>query len=83
MTPCPEPDAPRRPEEAPLRAEEAAIVTRSLADLQAHYRGDEEGARKLIAVGDSQPDASLAAQELAAWTMLVNQLMNLDEVLNK
>ena len=30
-----------------------------------------------------KPDASLTASELAAWTMLTNELMNLDEVLNK
>ena len=34
---------------------------------------------------DQSPEvrASLNASELAAWTMLVNELMNLDEVLNK
>jgi hypothetical protein len=37
----------------------------------------------LIAFGESKPDAKLDASELAAWTMLANQLMNLDEVLNK
>ena len=36
-----------------------------------------------ISVGDSRPDASLDPGTLAAWTMLVNELMNLDEVLNK
>ena len=40
-------------------------------------------AKKLIAFGESKADAALDAAELAAWTMLVNQLMNLDEVLNK
>ena len=34
-------------------------------------------------VGESKPDATLDASTLAGWTMLVNQLMNLDEVLNK
>ena len=37
----------------------------------------------LLAVGESKPDPSLDAAELAAWTMLANQLMNLDEALNK
>ena len=33
---------------------------------------------------DGRPvDAKLAKNELAAWTMLTNQLFNLDEVLNK
>jgi hypothetical protein len=34
-------------------------------------------------VGQSPRDPSLDTAELAAWTMLVNQLMNMDEVLNK
>jgi hypothetical protein len=34
-------------------------------------------------VGESDPDKSLDPKELAAWTMLANELMNLDEVLNK
>ncbi len=36
-----------------------------------------------MTVGESPWDTSLDAAELAAWTMLINQLMNLDEVLNK
>jgi hypothetical protein len=67
----------------PLRAEELNVVTRSLNELLAHYRQNEEDAKKLITVGESKADAALAPGELAAWTMLVNQLMNLDEVLNK
>jgi hypothetical protein len=37
----------------------------------------------VIAVGESKADPKLEAAELAAWTMAVNELMNLDEVLNK
>ena len=39
--------------------------------------------KKLLAVGESKADATLDAATLAAWTMLANELMNLDEVLNK
>jgi hypothetical protein len=67
----------------PFRAAEMKIVQASLADLREHYQTREEDARKLITVGESRPDASLDARTLAAWTMLVNELMNLDEVLNK
>ena len=38
---------------------------------------------KLIDVGESKADATMPPAELAAWTMVANQLMNLDEVLNK
>jgi hypothetical protein len=34
-------------------------------------------------VGDSKADASLDVPTLAGWTMLANELLNLDEVLNK
>ena len=42
-----------------------------------------DDAKKLIAVGESKADPALDAATLAAWTMLANELMNLDEVLNK
>jgi hypothetical protein len=34
-------------------------------------------------MGESKPDAKLDPSTLAAWTMLANELFNLDEVLNK
>ena len=44
---------------------------------------DEDEAAKLISFGESKPDAGIEASELAAWTMLANMLMNLDEVVTK
>lgn len=67
----------------PFRAEELAIVKETLASLRSHYKAKPEEAKKLIAFGESKPDAKLDPSELAAWTMLANQLLNLDEVLNK
>jgi hypothetical protein len=67
----------------PLRAEEAKVVAETLGELLAHYKGHVEEAKKLIAVGESKADAALDPATLAAWTMVANQLMNLDEVLNK
>ncbi len=66
-----------------LRADEVPIVQGSLHDLTTYYADHVEDARKLIAVGDSKADASLDAATLAGWTMLANELMNLDEVLAK
>ena len=66
-----------------FRPTELKIVQASLDDLLANYRTRPDDARKLITVGESRPDATLDAGTLAAWTMLVNELMNLDEVLNK
>ena len=67
----------------PFRAEEVAIITDVLKSLRAHYKEKPADAKKLIAFGDSKADPKLDASELAAWTMLANQLLNLDEVLNK
>jgi hypothetical protein len=67
----------------PLRAEEAKVVRASLDELTDFYKGHAEEAKKLLAVGESKADPTLDAGTLAAWTMLANELMNLDEVLNK
>jgi hypothetical protein len=67
----------------PLLPAEQKIVQASLAELVAQYKAAPEEAKKLIAVGDSKADAALDATQLGAWTMLVNQLMNLDEVVCK
>ena len=67
----------------PLRDEEQSVVTSSLASLLDYYRQHADDAKKLIETGDSKPNDKLDVATLAGWTMLANQLMNLDEVLNK
>jgi hypothetical protein len=67
----------------PFRAEEVAVAKSALEDLRAYYASHPEDAKKLLAVGASKSDSALDPAEHAAWTMLINQLMNLDEVLNK
>lgn len=67
----------------PFRPTELSVLQRSLGDLLAYYQGHADDARKLITVGESRADAALDAPTLAAWTMLANELFNLDEVLNK
>ena len=49
----------------------------------AWYANDPKDAAALLAVGDSKPDGSLDKSTLAAYAMLANEMMNLDEVLNK
>ena len=67
----------------PLKAEEAAIVKRSLAKLNGFYADHPDEAAQLITVGESRPDPNLDPRTLAGWTMLANELLNLDEALNK
>jgi hypothetical protein len=62
---------------------ERPVVDRVYRALEKHYRTHPAEARQLIAVGASKADPTLDPATLAAWTMVVNQLMNLDEVLCK
>jgi hypothetical protein len=66
-----------------LAAREREVVGASYKDFLAYYDAKPEDARKLISTGESKPDPSLPAVELAAMTVVANQLMNLDEVLTK
>ncbi len=61
-----------------------------LSELEAYfheslegYQKDTDAAMKLIAVGDSPRNEALDPVELAAWTMVANILLNLDEVVTK
>jgi hypothetical protein len=64
-------------------ARELAELLATYGDHLATYSRDVEGAKKLIAVGESKPDAKLDPSELAAWTMVANLVLNLDEVITK
>lgn len=66
-----------------LRANELPVVLDSLQAIRTHYAANAEDAKKLIAVGESKADPAANVTELATWTMIVNELLNLDEVLNK
>src|SRR4029079_16197257 len=67
----------------PLLPEEIAIVRGSLQKFEKYYAARAEDAKKLVAVGESKAASKLPTPQLAAWTMVANELMNLDEVLNK
>ena len=67
----------------PLTAKEQGIVTRSVDELYTYYHAHPDDTKALLATGDSKPDPTIPPDALAAWTMLTNQMMNLDEVLNK
>jgi hypothetical protein len=66
-----------------LGPEERAPITRAYRKFAAEYDADPRSAARLIAVGATAPDRSLAPAELAAWTMLASAIFNLDEALNK
>jgi xanthine dehydrogenase iron-sulfur cluster and FAD-binding subunit A len=66
-----------------LGARERAIARRSFDDFARYYAAHPEDAAKLLAGGERKPDPALPRAEYAALAMLTNQVMNLDEVLNK
>lgn len=67
----------------PLRPTEHQIVEPVFKDLLAQYQASPKDAEALVAVGESKADAALDRPTLAAYTMMANELFNLDEVLNK
>jgi hypothetical protein len=66
-----------------LRTEEKTVAARSLHGLLRYYQSHRDDAHKLLRVGESKADPGLEPVTLAAWTMFTNELMNLDEFLNK
>jgi hypothetical protein len=46
-------------------------------------RGESEKASQLVAVGDSKPSEKLRVEELAAYTVTANVLLNLDETVTR
>ncbi|HEX7860554.1 MAG TPA: DUF1553 domain-containing protein [Verrucomicrobiae bacterium] len=66
-----------------LKNEERAVVERTLAELKEHYGEKKAEAELLLKVGETPVTVKAEPVQLAAYTMVVNQLMNLDEVLNK
>jgi hypothetical protein len=67
----------------PFQARERQVAKGALKDFLSYYDSHPEQAAKLIKVGESKHDTSLPAAELAAWTMLASDILNLDEALNK
>ena len=68
----------RRPD-----ARETAELLANYRDQLAEYTRDAEAAKKLVAVGATPPDAKLNPGELAAYTMVANLILNIDEVITK
>jgi hypothetical protein len=62
---------------------EKDILRRAHRKFLSHYDSHPADAQKLLATGASPRDEQLSAVELAALTMVANQVLNLDEALNK
>ena len=67
----------------PLNEKENAIMLKIQRELFEHYKAYPDDAKALLAVGETKTDATLPADALSAWTMVCNEMLNLDETLNK
>jgi hypothetical protein len=61
----------------------ASALETSLHRMQQHYARDPKAARSLVMIGEDKRDSSIPAPELAAWTMVASEMLNLDETINK
>jgi hypothetical protein len=66
-----------------LGAKEKPVVKKIYDRALETYKNDGKAAESLLAVGESKPDKSLPPIELAAWTLVASEIMNLDEALTK
>jgi hypothetical protein len=73
----------RRALSRPFDLKERAVAKKSYSAFLNHYDSNPADAKRLLHVGESQPAAGLNTVELASLTMLANEVLNLDEVLNK
>ncbi|MFN0125631.1 MAG: PSD1 and planctomycete cytochrome C domain-containing protein [Verrucomicrobiales bacterium] len=62
---------------------ELAVLSAGLAKRQASFEADPEKARQLVAFGETRSADTLPVTELAAWTLMANVLMNLDEFVTR
>ena len=60
-----------------------AVLENSLGQMEKHYASDPKAAHALVHEGESKASISAPEPELAAWTMIANEMLNLDETLNK
>lgn len=66
-----------------LTDKELPAFDKSLATFRAHFAGHAEDATALLSTGDAPADATIPPAEIATWTMIANQFLNLDEYVNK
>jgi len=66
-----------------LSAKERPVLRKMHESALKTYQADAAAAKSLLAVGESKNDEHLPVPELAAWTLVASEIMNLDESLTK
>jgi hypothetical protein len=67
--------------DAPAPMEKA--LESSFHQIERHYTSDRKAAHKLVEIGEKKRGPSIPEPELAAWTMVASEMLNLDETVNK
>ena len=67
----------------PPSDEEKTILLRDYHAYLKHYKNHRSDAEELIRIGETPAEKSLDTANYAAWTIIGNQVLNLDEALNK
>ena len=62
---------------------ELSVLEKILAKQREKYAADKPAAEKLLAYADSPRTSPADPAEHAAWTMVANLLLNLDEAITK
>lgn len=65
------------------KSDELSVVKQALDQYLERYRNDPDAAHKVISVGESKPKTKLPEPELAAYTLLANLVLNLDETVTR
>lgn len=64
-------------------ADETAVIRGALDQHLARYRADPEAAKRLATVGEFRFRETLSPSEMAAWTLVGNLVLNLDEAVSR
>lgn len=62
---------------------ESALLTTALADQRRLATADADAAKKVVRTGESTPKNLAPAPETAAWTLVANLVLNLDETVTR
>lgn len=67
----------------PPTAAELKVLAQVLGEQRAEFQKDQEGAKKLLGVGEYRASSTAAPADLAAWATVASMILNLDETVTK
>ncbi len=62
---------------------EAQVLLKNLTEQMDHFRRNQQGASRLLSVGEKRNEAKFDTAELAAYSATASLILNLDEVITK